>query len=726
MKKILIISLLVFSLLHSGLVFGANALSRRGKTTESSVWSKQKAADWYSALPWLSGCDYIPSSAINQVEMWAAETFDLSTIDKELGWADELGFNTMRVFLSSEVWKADPDGLKKRLGDFLAVCGKHHIKPMFVFFDDCWNAETQKGKQPQPKPGIHNSGWLQDPAISLRADTTKLFPVLEKYVKDIVGTFKNDDRILMWDLYNEPGNSSHQLTSFPLLRNAFKWARSVVPSQPLTAGIWYFDYPEMNAFMVENSDIVTYHNYSGPETHATLIGALKMYGRPLVCTEYMARKHNSRFDNIMPLLKQNNVGAINWGFVSGKTNTIFAWDEPLPNSKEPTLWFHDIYRQDKTAFDPKEVELIRKLTGKVTEVQLLPASGFDAVMDGKKVGLYTLTNRNGMAAQITNYGGRVVALWVPDKDLIFKDIVTGFKDIEGYKNAHEVFFGALIGRYGNRIAKGKFTLNGKEYTLPLNNGLNHLHGGPKGFHNVVWDARPFRNSKNEDALELKYLSKDGDQGYPGNLSVTVVYTLTNENELKIEYSATTDRPTVVNLTHHSFFNLHGFSDGIAKTINTHVMKINGSFYTPTDNGLIPTGEKAAVEGTPMDFTQPKEIGKQVNEPFQPLIYGKGYDHNWILDKQGNQFTEAASVYEPETGIEMQVFTDQPAVQFYGGNFLDGMDRGKYGEVYTYRTSFAMETQHYPDSPNQPGFPSTVLNPGQEYTHICVYKFSVRK
>ncbi|MDD3079271.1 MAG: galactose mutarotase [Paludibacter sp.] len=350
---------------------------------------------------------------------------------------------------------------------------------------------------------------------------------------------------------------------------------------------------------------------------------------------------------------------------------------------------------------------------------------FDAKIDGKQVSLYTLRNRQGMVAQITNFGGKVVSLWTPDRDNNFADIVTGLKSIYDYQKTNEVFFGALIGRYGNRIAKGRFMLNGTEYSLPINNGKNTLHGGPKGFHNVVWDARPFKNDQNEDALELKYLSKDGEEGFPGNLMVTVIYTLTNDNELRIDYTATTDKPTVVNLTHHSFFNLFGFSGGVAKSINSHILKINASTYTPTDDGLIPTGEIAKVKDTPMDFTSPTAIGERVNTDFTALKNGKGYDHNWILDKHGDVMTEAVVIYEPSNGRQIRVITNQPALQFYGGNFFDGKEKGKYGEIYTYRTSFALETQHYPDSPNHPDFPSTALNPGQEYHHTCIYKFEVR-
>ena len=731
MKKLNSITTIIILFIIGALFFPANSVfCQDAKNTNSNiheqVWSQQKANTWYSAQPWLSGCNYQPATAINQIEMWQADTFDASTIDKELGWAEELGFTTMRVFLSSVVWENDADGLKKRINQFLNISSKHNIKPMFVFFDDCWNPESSYGKQPDPKPGIHNSGWVRDPSVSLREDPTKLFPILEKYVKDILTTFRDDKRVLLWDLYNEPGNSKHGITSLPLLKNVFKWAREVNPTQPLTSGIWYFGSNELNVFQVENSDIITYHNYSGVKDHQTEINYLKMFNRPLICTEYMARKHDSKFENIMPMLKRNHVGAINWGFVSGKTNTIFAWDEPMPTVKEPKLWFHDIYRQDKTPFNQDEINAIKRINLKSYGEKLIQNNDFKGQINGKDILLYTLENKNGLTAQITNFGGRIVTLWTPDRNGHFADIVTGFSNLKEYLSGKEVYFGALIGRYGNRIANGQFSLDGKAYNLPINNGVNTLHGGPKGFNNVVWDARQFKNSKNEDALELKYLSVDGEEGFPGNLNVTVIYTLTNENELKIEYSATTDKKTVINLTSHAFFNLHGFSEGKAESINSHILQINGSKYTPTDDGLIPTGKIVSVARTPMDFTKPTEIGKRVNEPFQALIYGKGYDHNWILNKKQGEMTEAAVICEPSNGREMRVITDQPALQFYGGNFFEGKDTGKYGEVYNYRTSFALETQHYPDSPNHANFPITILKPGETYKHICVYKFEINK
>ena len=328
-------------------------------------WSEQRANKWYAEMPWISGCNYIPSNAINQIEMWSAKTFDPKRIDQELGWAQQLGFKTMRVFLSSVVYEHSPKELKKNISTFLDICQRHNIRPFFVFFDDCWNAESSYGDQPAPKTGVHNSGWVQDPSVSLRNDTTTLFPKLERYVKDIVKTFGQDKRVLMWDLYNEPGNGSHFGNSLPLLLNAFQWARSVNPSQPLTAGVWNRDkkFKELNAFQLNNSDVISYHDYRKPEEHAIQIEYLLMLDRPLICTEYMARRSDCYFYNTMPMLKKHNVMAINWGFVTGKTNTRYAWNEPYEDGSEPLEWFHDILNADGTPHNNGDITVIKTMNG---------------------------------------------------------------------------------------------------------------------------------------------------------------------------------------------------------------------------------------------------------------------------------------------------------------------------------------------------------------------------
>jgi aldose 1-epimerase len=342
---------------------------------------------------------------------------------------------------------------------------------------------------------------------------------------------------------------------------------------------------------------------------------------------------------------------------------------------------------------------------------------FGKTPGGTAVTLYTLTNASGVEAKIMTYGGIVTSLRVPDRNGELNDIVLGYDDLEGYIKNNSSYFGALIGRYGNRIAKGRFSLNGVRYKLAQNNGENHLHGGIRGFDQVVWQASEVKGSP---ALKLTYLSKDGEEGYPGNLSVTVIYTLTDKNELKIEYSATTDNDTILNLTNHSYFNLAGAGAG---DILGHQVLINADRFTPVDQGLIPTGELACVKGTPMDFTSTTPIGSRIELPFQQLVFCGGYDHNWVLNKTEGALRLAAKVYEEMSGRVMEVYTTQPGMQFYTGNFLDGTIKGKGGLVYGKHYGFCMETQHFPDSPNQPAFPSTVLRPGQEYQQTTVYKFS---
>ena len=329
---------------------------------KNGKWNLEQAKQWQAENGWLRGSNFNPSTAINQLETWQAETFDSETIDKELGWAENIGMNCMRVYLHHVAWEVDKKGFKNRMNEYLKIADSHGIKTIFVFFDDCWNPTYKAGKQPEPKPGIHNSGWVRDPG-DLLFDEPELITILEEYVKDILTTFKTDDRIVLWDLYNEPGNSGYGNKSMPLLKKVFSWGWEIRPSQPLSAGVWNARLKKFNKFQIENSDIITYHNYSAPKNHQNEINTLKKHGRPLVCTEYMARRNNSLFSNIMPILKKENVGAINWGLVAGKTNTKYAWGEPIPDGSEPALWFHEIFRKDGTPYKQEEVDLIKSLTG---------------------------------------------------------------------------------------------------------------------------------------------------------------------------------------------------------------------------------------------------------------------------------------------------------------------------------------------------------------------------
>jgi hypothetical protein len=335
---------------------------KKEEPAPASIWSPEKAREWYKAQSWLIGSNFIPSTAVNQLEMWQAETFDRITIDRELGWAESIGMNCMRVYLHHLAWKIDKEGFKQRMKEYLAIAEKHGIRTIFVFFDDCWNPTYRAGKQPDPKPGIHNSGWIRDPG-DLLFSSPEIISVLEAYLKDILVAFKDDRRIVLWDLYNEPGNSGYSSQSLPLLEKAFTWGREINPSQPLSSGVWNSSLKELNAFQLRHSDIITYHNYTDEANHQAMIDSLKLYNRPLVCTEYMARRNNSLFSNIMPMLKKQNIGAINWGLVAGKTNTIYEWDTPIPDGYEPPLWFCDIFRPDGTPYKQEEVDLIKKLTG---------------------------------------------------------------------------------------------------------------------------------------------------------------------------------------------------------------------------------------------------------------------------------------------------------------------------------------------------------------------------
>lgn len=337
-------------------------LLSQAQTSTSKQWPAAKANAWYASHKWINGSDFIPSSAVNQLEMWQADTFDPKTIDRELGYAESIGFNTMRVFLHSIAWKEDPKGFKKRVAQYLAIADKHHIQTIFVFFDDCWNPTAKPGLQPAPKTGIHNSGWLQDPGNRLNEPGE--IAILHKYVTDVLTTFGHDKRILLWDLYNEPGNSNKGDRSLKLLSEIFNWARNVNPDQPLSAGMWDWSLEKQNAFQLTHSDVITYHDYELPDNHERVVQILKANDRPVICTEYMARLRNSTFENTMPILKKENVGAINWGLVSGKTNTIYAWDTPMPGGEEPKVWFHDVFRKDGTPYSKDEVDLIKKLNNK--------------------------------------------------------------------------------------------------------------------------------------------------------------------------------------------------------------------------------------------------------------------------------------------------------------------------------------------------------------------------
>ncbi|ASU35012.1 aldose epimerase family protein [Mucilaginibacter xinganensis] len=353
-----------------------------------------------------------------------------------------------------------------------------------------------------------------------------------------------------------------------------------------------------------------------------------------------------------------------------------------------------------------------------TSHALPDTAAYAKTINGKQTHLYILKNKHGMEAAITNYGGRVVSILVPDKEGKLTDVVLGFDSVRGFEKSTERYYGATIGRYGNRIAKGKFKIDGKEYQSSTNNAPNMLHGGKKGFQEMVWDAKLIDSA----TLELSYLSKDMEEGFPGNLKVKVTYSLTDDNSFKCDYEATTDKKTIVNLTNHAFFNLNGAGSG---TVLNHTLQVDADTYVPVDSTLIPLGKIETVANTPFDFRKPVTIGSRINDDNIQLKNGKGYDHNFVLNKH-TITTAVATVIGDKSGIKMEVFTEEPGLQFYSGNFMKGLNVMKAGKKDDYRTSFALETQHFPDSPNQPSFPSTILKPGDVYKTQSSYKFSVVK
>ena len=359
--------------------------------------------------------------------------------------------------------------------------------------------------------------------------------------------------------------------------------------------------------------------------------------------------------------------------------------------------------------------------GKQQEVKTasgLNPADFQTEVDGKQTALYTLTNANGMEVCITNFGGRIVSVMVPDRDGVMRDVVLGFDSIADYVK-YPSDFGATIGRYANRIGQGKFSLDGVDYQLPTNNYGHCLHGGPKGFQYRVFDAV----QPDQHTLKLSYLSKDGEEGFPGNLNCTVTFTLTDDNAIDIQYGAETDKPTIVNLTNHSYFNLDGDP---SRDNSEYLLMVDADNYTPVDSTFMTTGEIVTVEGTPMDFRQPTAVGARIDDDFQQLKNGRGYDHNWVLNTKGDDSRACATLVSPKTGIKLEVFTNEPGIQVYAGNFLDGTLRGKKGITYGRRASVCLETQKYPDTPNKPEWPTAVLRPGEKYDSHCIFRFSVEK
>ena len=723
-------------------------------------WTAERARAWYDSVGWQVGGNYVPSTASNELEMWQAATWDPTTIDRELGYAQSLGMNTMRVFLHDLAYRQDPAGFLRRVDQFLAIADRHRIRPMLVLFDAVWDPFPKAGKQREPYPFLHNSTWAQSPGRDILVDTLSHERVLRPYVAGVVRRFARDRRVLAWDIFNEPDNINRtayfvyeprnkDVYSLALLRRAFAWARAAGATQPLTAAPWKGDYADttkilpISKWMLENSDVITFHSYDPLPRTQELVASLKRYGRPIICTEYMARPIGSTFRTHLPYFAEERVGAINWGFINGRSQTIYPWETWTKEyTAPPTVWFHDIFQTNGTPYDTAETSLIRAVTrdpsaagalrraADSAAVQPPAAQGvtrapFGTLPDGRAVELFTVGNGR-VDFRVTNYGGIITHLRTRDRAGRLDDVVLGYDSLAGYLR-ESPYFGAIVGRFANRIARGRFTLDGRTYTLAVNNGANHLHGGTRGFDKVVWTADPFQ-SDSGTGVALRYVSRDGEEGYPGTLTVDVRYTLTPRDELVVDYHATTDKATPVNLSQHTYWNLAGTGAGGTPgaplpTNAQHLLTLNASGFTPVDSTLIPTGRIAPVEGTPFDFRTPTAVGARIGQQNEQLRYGGGYDHNWVLDRGARSgLVPAARLADPSTGRTIDISTTEPGIQFYSGNFLDGKITWKAGRPYPYRSAVVLETQHFPDSPNQPSFPSTILRPGETYRSRTVFTF----
>jgi aldose 1-epimerase len=362
-----------------------------------------------------------------------------------------------------------------------------------------------------------------------------------------------------------------------------------------------------------------------------------------------------------------------------------------------------------------------KLNSKLINMNILKEDDFIGQINGRATALYTLRNKNGLVVQITNFGAKIVSMYVPDRNGVFADIILGYDSIQGYISGHP-YHGAICGRYANRIANATYSIDGIKYDFPANNGPNHLHGGIDGFNNQMFDAKEVVDGDNNQSIELMYVSADGEMGHPGTVILIVNYMLTDNNEFVIEYKATTDEPTHINICSHGYYNLAGEGNG---NILNHELMINADYFTPTNNVSIPSGEFMKVEGTPMDFTKFKVIGSRIHESYEQLEFGHGYDHNWVINKKEQELALAATCVEPISGRYMEVYTSQPGVQFYSANWMDGTDKGKGGKLYPQYGGLCLETQHFPDSPNKPMFPTTLLIPGEVYLHTCMHRFSIK-
>lgn len=698
-------------------------------------WSEEKVNAWYAEQEWPVGCVFMPSYAGTPVQLWGADYFDADVCDRELGLAEDLGFNVIRLFLADIVWQTDHDGFMERLEKTLALADKHGMRVLVTFYT---NGGTIKnpyvGPQPEPTPGIHNPIWMSSPGRDIVNDPSR-WDVIERYQKEVMTKYKDDPRVFAWCLYNEPENT-RGFNTLPFLREVFKWAREVNPSQPLTAPVWRLpgidsgtDMPIV-AFVLENSDVISFHSYADLNVTTRFVNMLLKFNRPLVCSEWMARTKGSTYLNILPLFKKHKVASFSYGLVNGKQQCHLPWNpvdkdgKKIPYTEEPPVWFHDIFRPDGTPWDEAECRFIRSMTKDLKRTPRLVGEDYGTLSDGKKAHKYTIVNSKGARLVLSDYGARIISVVMPDRNGVMGDVIVGPDDLKTFEDASpERFLGCVIGRYGNRINHASFTLDGKKYELEANENLGGVpvqcHGASQGFDRHLWEGTPLRE-EGRQGVRMHRLSPDGESGFPGNCDCYVTYWLKEDNTVQIDYSATTDKATVVNLSNHSYFNLKGGKGGY---VMDHLLTVEADECILNNEQMCPD-KVLPVEGTPFDFRSPHRVDYRLDMPNEQLRIMKGMSACWCIRGYDGTLRKASDLYEPQSGRGVETWTTEPAILTYTGRGFDGSLQGKYGPVEKYG-GMLLETIHFADSPNQERFPSTVLRPGDSYSSSTEWRFYAR-
>lgn len=729
MKRVVLITLAVLA------IFSVQPVSARKKAAPKPVvpaerWTEEKANAWYEAQPWPVGCVFMPSYAGTPIELWGKEYFKPDVVDYELGLAEELGFNCIRLFLNDLVWQDDPDGFMDRLEQTVALADKHGLRILMTFFT---NGGTFKnaflGPQPQPQPGIHNSTWMPSPGIDIVNNPEK-WPIIERYEKTVLTRYKDDPRILAWCLYNEPENKAAEFKTLPFLREVYKWAREVNPSQPITSPVWQIpgsggtNLPIVS-FICDNSDIVSFHCYADYTVCSRFVNYMRQFNRPILCSEWMARTKGSDYFSILPLFKKYKIGSFSYGLVNGKQQCHYPWNavvngKKVPFTEDPPVWFHDLFRPDGTPWNEVEAQFIKSMTRGTKKLEVR-TQGYGTLATGEKAHRYLLTNTAGSSLVLSDYGARIVKICMPDRSGAVDDVIVGPDDLKTFEEAKpERFLGCVIGRYGNRINHASFTLDGKKYQLEANENLGgepvQCHGASQGFDRFLWEGKVLQED-GRVGVRFHRLSPDGESGFPGNCNCYVTYWLTEDNVVKVEYEATTDKPTVINLSNHSFFNLKGRKGGY---IMDHLFKVEADECIQNNAQMCPD-LILPVEGTPFDFREPHRVDYRIDMPNEHLRIMHGMSACWVVRDWDGTLRLAADLYEPVCGRGVQTWTTEPAILTYTARAFNGTMQGKYGPVDKFG-GMLLETIHFADSPNQDRFPSTVLRPGEKYYSTTEWRF----